>query len=63
MSKITLRLDTLAVESFEPQPGAGDVPSAWTEWDCGTYDCQPSANFWAYTCGHDITCNLYNCDS
>ncbi|HST61060.1 MAG TPA: hypothetical protein VLK84_20315 [Longimicrobium sp.] len=61
MSKITLRVDTLAVESFEPAPGPGDVPGAWTDLDCGTHG-QLTAN-WAYTCGADITCQYYNCDS
>jgi hypothetical protein len=66
MSKITLSLDTLQVESFEPEPGSGDVPNLWTEWECGTYgaaNCQPLTGNWAYTCGADITCQYYNCDN
>jgi hypothetical protein len=62
MSKITLNPEALLVESFEPAPGPGDAPAAWTEWDCGTYDCLLTGNYWAYTCGADVTCQYYNCD-
>lgn len=62
MRKTKLSLDTLVVESFEPEPGSGDVPGAWTDVDCGTHGVL-TANFWAYTCGADITCQYYNCDS
>jgi hypothetical protein len=65
MRKTKLSLDTLQVETFEPEPGAGDVPGAWTEWECGTYgqaNCQPLTFQLNHTCGADITCQYYNCD-
>jgi hypothetical protein len=67
MSKITLRLDTLQVESFETVPGSGSAPAAWTEWECGTYgqaNCHPlTGHVLNYTCGGDPSCQYYECDS
>lgn len=63
MSKITLNPEALIVESFEPAPEASDVTAAWTALECGTYDGQLTVHVWVYSCGYDISCQRYNCDS
>lgn len=62
MRKATLSLDTLAVESFEPAPGGGDVPFAPTIDNCDTLEagCQPYTYYaFVETCGYNISCRRF----
>lgn len=63
MSKITLRLETLAVESFEPAPGGGDVPfspSALVVCDSLEAPCNPyTYDPWIETCAYQVSCQIF----
>ncbi len=65
MSKITLNLDTLAVESFEPAPGGGDVPFGPSIDRCDSLDapCNPyTYDAWMETCAYQVSCQIYCAD-